>query len=55
MATAITRNKPVTLQLRNDSEESRSSAIVGNEAETIVIDEENTVTAAMTVSNNRRG
>ena len=35
--------------------ESRSSAIVGSDADTMVIDDENTTMPAMTVSNNLRG
>lgn len=53
--TAITRNNPVTAQLSNDSVVSRSVAIVGSDAETIVIDDVNTTIAEITVSSRRRG
>ena len=53
--TAIARNSPVTPQLSRASEESRSSAIVGSDAETMVIDELNTMIAARTTISSRRG
>src|SRR5690606_17747645 len=53
--TAIIKNRPVTDKLRNDAVESRSSAIVGSDADTIVIDDENTMIAARIVIRRRLG
>ena len=53
--TAIARNRPVTPQLSRASVESRSSAIVGSDADTMVIDELNTMIAARTTISRRRG
>ena len=54
VATAIARNRPVTAHERKPSVESRSAAIVGSDADTIVIDDVNTITPASTVASTRR-
>ena len=54
VVTLITRNSPVTAHDSTASVEFRSSAIVGRDADTMVIDEENTSTHDNTVPSTRR-
>ena len=53
VVTAITKKSPVTDHARKPSDELRSSAMVGSDAETMVIDDVNTTTVVTTVIRTR--